>query len=92
MVRAAQAAAKKKRSYYKDKFHRLKARRGYRRAIVAIAHKILVAAYYMLSTGTPYRELGERYLDVLDVNRTKRLLVLRLQRLGYDVELRPHAA
>ena len=92
LVRAAQAAAKKKRSYYKDKFHRLKARRGYRRAIVAIAHKILVAAYYMLSTGTPYRELGERYLDVLDVNRTKRLLVLRLQRLGYDVELRPHAA
>lgn len=92
LVRAAQAAAKKKRSYYKDKFHRLKARRGYRRAIVAIAHKILVAAYHLLSTGTPYRELGEHYLDAQDVNRTKRLLVLRLQRLGYDVELRPHAA
>jgi len=93
LVRAAQAASKKKRSYFKDKYHRLKARRGERRAIMAIAHKILIAAYHLLAdSSTTYRELGDRYLDALDVNRTKRLLVLRLQRLGYDVELRPRAA
>jgi hypothetical protein len=52
-----------KGSYLKDKFHRLKARRGAMRAALAIAHKILVSAYHMLAKGLPYRDLGEAYLD-----------------------------
>jgi transposase len=93
LVRAAQAAVKKKGSYFKDKFHRLKTRRGHGRAIMAIGHKLLVAAYHMLKDGTDYRELGEQYLDKLKEQQTVRLLEQRLKKLGYDVvlTLRPQA-
>ena len=63
LVGAAISAAKTKGSYLKDKHHRLKARRGGLRAALAIAHKILVSAYHMLSKNLPYRDLGEAYLD-----------------------------
>src|ERR1700686_4019096 len=63
LVEAAHAAAKTKGSYLRDKFYRLKARRGYKRAAVAIAHKILVSVYHMLSQQVSYQELGDLYLD-----------------------------
>lgn len=87
LVEAAQAAIKKKGAYLRDKFHRLKARRGYKRALLAIAHKILVAAYYMLRDKTDYRDLGDDYLDRLSKRRTVTALVRRLERLGYHVQL-----
>jgi transposase len=92
LVEAAHGASRKKDSYFKDKFFRLKARRGYLRAAVAIAHKILKAAYVMLSTGTDYRELGAAYLDAVDSRRVTGNLVRRLERLGYDVAIVPRAA
>lgn len=92
LVEAAQAAIKKKGSYFRDKFHRLKARRGYKRALMAIAHKILIAAYHMLLGQTDYRELGEAYLDGLSKRRTTTALVRRLERLGYNVHLEAKAA
>jgi transposase len=58
LVEAANAAAKAKGTYLRDKFYRLKARRGYKRAAVAVAHKILVATYHMLSHHVCYNELG----------------------------------
>lgn len=88
LVEAAQAASRKKGSYLRDKFQRLRARRGYKRAVVAIAHKILVAAYHMLRTGEDYRELGEAYLDARDEQRLTKRLVDRLEGLGYQVTLR----
>jgi transposase len=87
LVEAAQSAVRTKGSYYRDKFFRLKARRGYRRALVAIAHKILIAIFNILSTGRPYKELGNTYLDALDKDRTVRNLVRRLERLGHAVQL-----
>lgn len=92
LVEAAQAAIKKKGSYLRDKFHRLKARRGYKRALMAIAHKILIAAYHMLLEGTDYHDLGEAYLDGLSKSRTANVLVRRLERLGYTVHLEAKAA
>jgi transposase len=83
------AAKNTKGSYYKDKYHRLKARRGAKRAALAIAHKILVAIYHMLSRGVGYCELGEAYLDQLDQNRTAANLKRRLERLGYVVAIQP---
>ena len=88
LVSAATSAAKTKGTYLKDKYFRLKARRGGLRAAVAIAHKILVAAYHMLSTGTAYQELGAAYLDNVDRARTANNLVRRLERLGFAVELK----
>lgn len=92
LVEAAHGASRKKDSYFKDKFFRLKARRGYLRAAVAIAHKILKAVYVMLSTGTDYRELGATYLDAVDSRRVTGNLVRRLERLGYDVAIAPRVA
>jgi transposase len=92
LVEAANAAAKAKGTYLRDKFYRLKARRGYKRAAVAIAHKILVAIYHMLSHRVCYNDLGDFYLDKLNKNHLTRNLVHRLERLGYTVKLEQKAA
>ena len=83
-------AARTKGSYDKDKYHRLKARRGSQRA--AIAHKILVAVFHRLAKTLPFKELGEAFLDQQARTRTTTNLVRRLNNLGYDVLLRPKVA
>jgi transposase len=92
LVEAANAAAKAKGTYLRDKFYRLKARRGYKRAAVAIAHKILVAIYHMFSHRVCSNELGDLYLDKLNKHHLTRNLVHRLERLGYTVTLEQKAA
>jgi len=87
LVEAAHAAASTKGTYLRDKYFRLKARRGAKRAVVAIAHKILVAIYHMLSGDVSYHELGDLYLDKLNKHHLTRNLVRRLERLGYCVTL-----
>ena len=67
--------------------HRLLTRRGALWAALAIAHKILVAAYHMLAKGLAYRDLGEVYLDQLDQSLTAANLKRRLERLSYTVVL-----
>ena len=87
LVEAAQAAIRKKNRYLREQFHRLRVRRGYKRALMAIAHKLLVAVYHMLRTGTDFKDLGADYLDRADARRTTRKLVQRLENLGYDVQI-----
>jgi transposase len=89
LVEAANSAARAKGTYLRDKFYRLKARRGYKRAAVAIAHKILVAVYHMFSQQVSYNDQGDLYLDKLNKNHLTRNLVHRLHRLGYTVTLTP---
>jgi transposase len=85
LCQAANAASRKRGSYLKDKFYRLKARRGHKRAVLAIGHEILLVAYHMLATGQDYRDLGEHYLDQRDKTGTAKRLVRRLEGLGYKV-------
>jgi transposase len=89
LVEAAQSAARKKGSYLRDKFHRLRARSDYQTAAMAVAHRILIAAYHMLAKGEDYRDLGEGYLDQKNQRRTVNKLVNRLERFGYHVTLEP---
>jgi len=89
---AASAAVRTKGSYYRDKYNRLRARRGPVRALMAVAHKLLIAAFHMLATGEPFRDLGESYLDQVTRKRSTTRLVQRLSNLGYDVMLVPKAA
>lgn len=89
LVQAAVAASRTKGTYLKEKYWRLKARRGPMRAALAIAHKILIAAYHMLSRGVGYHDLGSAHLDHVSAKATKRNLVKRLERLGYHVTLQP---
>jgi transposase len=91
LVGAAISASRAKGSYLKDKFYRLKARRGSMRAALAIAHKILVAAYHRLAKGVGYREIGEAYLDQISQTRTVANLKRRLERLGFHVTLQSKA-
>lgn len=92
LVEASRAAVRTKGSYLRDKYYRLKARRGGNRAALAIAHKILIAAYHVLADGTAYRDLGGAYLDSLSKVRTSRHLVRRLEALGFRVHVEPSAA
>jgi len=89
---AASAAVRTKDSYYRDKYNRLRARRGPVRALMAIAHKLLIAAFHMLATGETFRDLGESYLDRTARKRSTTRLVQRLSNLDYDVILVPKAA
>jgi transposase len=84
LIECALAAAKKKGSYLKDKYHRLKARRGAMRALFATAHKLLRAAYRALTRREPYQDLGAGYLDALAKPAIARRLIDRLLTLGYD--------
>jgi transposase len=88
LVEAAQSASRAAGTYFKNKFHRLRSRRGYKRAAVAIARKILVAVFHMLSKNEPFRELGDAYLDAKNRRRTINHLRERLERLGLTVTLR----
>jgi transposase len=87
LVQAALGAARTGGSYYKNKYFRLRARRGAKRAAMAIAHKILIATYHVLSTGTPYKELGELYLDRRNRRAVASSLIHRLKQLGYTVQI-----
>jgi transposase len=62
LIQSAHAAARKRDSYLSDQYHRIAARRGTKRAAVAVGHSILVIAYHILKKREPYRELGSDYL------------------------------
>lgn len=89
LVEASRGAIRKKDSYFRDKYYRLKARRGGKRAALAIAHKMLIVAYHVINDGYPYRELGGGYLDSIHKARTSRHLVRRLEGLGFHVHVEP---
>jgi len=82
----------RKGTFLAEKFRRLAARRGKMKAAVAIAHKILVAVWHMLSEGTFYQDLGAGFLDKLDRTRNAKHLVRRLINMGFDVQLVEKAA
>ncbi len=92
LVTAAMGAAKTRGCYLREKHRRLRARCGELRAHVAIAHKILVAAYHILATGSDYQDLGASYLDQVNERRTAMQLTRRLRDMGYDVAIKPKAA
>jgi transposase len=92
LMTAAISAARTKGTYLRDKFHRLKARMGSKKAAMAIAHKILVAVFHILQRAVAFTDLGAGYLDGLDKHRTAKRLVRRLGALGYEVMLRPKTA
>lgn len=92
LVTAAWAAVRKQDSYLRAQFLRIKARRGAKKAILAVAASMLTAAYHMLRNGVAYHDLGSRHFDRHDKTKTIRRLVRRLTDLGCQVEVRPHAA
>jgi transposase len=84
---AAWAAIRTKKSYYRALYHRLKARGGPKKAIVAVQHAMVVALWHMLKHRVPHHDLGADYFERRNTERTRRHHVRRLERLGYDVVL-----
>jgi transposase len=88
LVQCAWAASRSKGTYLKALYHRLAARRGKKRALVAVAHRLLAVVYNVLKKGQSYRELGEDYLDRQpDRERLKERLLRRLEKLGVKVRV-----
>lgn len=89
LVQAAHAAARTKRSYFRAQYRRLAARRGAKRAIVAVAHSLLVVVYHLLTEQTTFQDLGPDYFERRDRDALQRQLVRRLEHLGFDVAVTP---
>jgi transposase len=92
LVESARAAVCKRDCYLAAQYRRLVKRRGDKKAIVAVAHSILVIAYHVLRDGHSYRELGGHYFDRISTDRLTRYHTRRLAALGYAVTLTPRAA
>ena len=89
LTQAAWAASHTRNTYLSARYHRLAGRRGPKRAVMAVAHTMLVSAYHMLQEGTDYQELGANYFDQLHPQRLAHHLVHRLEHMGYNVTLQP---
>lgn len=92
LVSAAWAAVRVKGSYFQGQFQRLRARRGPKKAILAVASSMLTCAYHMLKNGLEYRDLGADHFARRDREKMIQRLVRRINDLGCDVQLLPQAA
>jgi transposase len=87
LTQASVAAANKKDSYFRAHYQRLAARRGKKRAAVAVAHSLLVVIYHLLQSPQPYQDLGLLYFDQRRQESTINAAVRRIERLGYKVTI-----
>jgi transposase len=92
LCEAAWAASHTKKSYFRALYHRLVRIRGKNRALIAVAHSLLVTVYSFTIAGEPYRDLGLDYFDKLNKEHLQRSLVKRLEKLGNRVTLEPKAS
>ena len=91
LVEAARNVSRNPHSYYAALYHRLSQRRGKKRAMVAVAHSLLVAIYHMIKDGTLHHDLGSDHFERLDRGQIARRAVRRLERLGYQVTIQEAA-
>jgi transposase len=87
LCQAAWAASHTNGTYLSAQYRRLAAKRNKNRAIIAVAHFILVIAYFMIKTGEEYREPGGNYFERINSESLKRYLIKRLERLGQKIIL-----
>ena len=89
LIQAAHAAGHTNKSYLSAQYHRLASRLGKKKAVIAVAHSILVIAYHLLDRHESYRDLGASYFDQRNKEATQKRLVHRLEALGFQVSLTP---
>jgi hypothetical protein len=91
LCQGAWAVTRKKDGYLASQFRRVAARWGMKRAVMAVAHSMLIIAYTMLKTGRTNHELGGNYLERINADQLQRYYVKRLQKLGLTVTVAPAA-
>jgi transposase len=89
LVQAAHAVGRRKDNYLSSQYRRLAARRGKKRAAVAVAHSLLVIAYHIIKNGTDYVDLGGNYFDERKQESVQKQLIRRLEKLGLKVTVEP---
>ena len=89
MYKAAWAAIRTKGSYLQAQFQRLRARRGPKKAIIAVAASMLTAAYHILRDSVPYKDLGSEHFTRRNKEYTAKRLQKRLEALGFAVQIQP---
>jgi transposase len=87
LVQAAHAASHTKNTYLGALYHRIAARRGKKRAIIAVAHAILTSVYHMLVRKQNYQDLGSDCFDRRNPQATVKRLARRIEKPGYRVKL-----
>ena len=88
LIEAAHGASHTKAKYFQAQYRRLAARRGKQRAAVAVGHSLLVTGYHLITRQQTYQDLGANYFDERDREAVKRRAVQRLEKLGFQVQLR----
>jgi hypothetical protein len=91
LVQCAWSATRAKGTYLRAQFLRLRARRGPKKAIIAVAASILTATYFMLKNNATYQDLGPDHFDRADRNKIASRFVRKLVELGYSVDLKEAA-
>jgi transposase len=90
LIESANAAARSKNTYLRAQYEQIKRRRGHKKAVVAVAHSILIASYHILKDDAPYHDLGHDYFARrANPDRLTKRLVAQLERLGHTVTLQP---
>lgn len=87
LIEAAHGAARTKNKYLKSQYHRIASHRGKKKALVAVAHSILIISYHLLTRGQEYTDLGANYFDERDRSAVQQRCVKRLEKLGFSVQL-----
>jgi len=88
LVQCAWAATRTKGTYLRSKYDSLVGRRGKKRALIAVGHKILGAAYFILKDKVAYKELGAEYLQELKKGKQIKRHIQLLKELGVDIEIK----
>jgi hypothetical protein len=92
LTQSAWAASRTRRSYFHAQLNRISQRRGRKRAVIAVAHSLLVVAYHLLDQPVAYTDLGVDFFDRISPERKAHGLVHRLEKMGYKVTLERDAA
>ena len=87
MVQCGWAATRTKHTYLRSKYDSLVGRRGKKRALIAVGHKILIASYFILRDKVPYKELGEEFLQDKKKDKQVNYYLNQLKGLGFELEL-----
>lgn len=87
LVECAQSAVRRKDTFFYTQYQRIAMRRGKKRAILAVAHSILIAIYYMIKEDKEYEELGADFYNKFNKEKKANAYMKKLKELGYDVQL-----
>ena len=87
LVQCAQSAVKRKNTFYRAQYERLAMKRGKKRAILAVAHSMLISIYYIIKGDKEYEELGANYYNQFNVEKKANAYMKKLMDLGYNVQI-----